>query len=153
MQSAWKTFRKFGIFIPLHLCKLCWRFCSQEVCSMHIWDKLNIYGFRKRARQNIYLYYQVQSFNVYPYKADQMKPGPIRKEIDCNSKIWSSVSQFIGLIFYSDLHSISNTVFQSTKVSRRVNFFNAILVHFWWQIVNSDTTFFSWIFYAEYFCE
>ena len=56
-------------------------------------------------------------------------------------------------LFYSDLHSISNTVFQSTEVIRQVNFFNAILVHFWWQIVNSDTTFFSWIFYAEYFCE
>ena len=54
-------------------------------------------------------------------------------------------------LFYSDLHSISNTVFQSPEVSRRVNFFNAILVHFWCQIVNFYTTFFSWIFYAEYF--
>ena len=33
--------------------------------------------------------------------------------------------------FNLDLLSISNTVFQSTEVSRRVNFFNAILVHFW----------------------
>ena len=33
-------------------------------------------------------------------------------------------------LFYADLHSISNTVFQSTEVIRRVNFFNAILVHF-----------------------
>ena len=54
-------------------------------------------------------------------------------------------------LFYSNLHSISNTVFQSTEVSRRVRIFSAISVHFWWQIVNSDTTFFSWIFCAEYF--
>ena len=33
-------------------------------------------------------------------------------------------------LFYSELHSISSTVFQSTEVSRRVNFFNAILVCF-----------------------
>ena len=33
-------------------------------------------------------------------------------------------------LFYSDLHSITNTVFQSTEVSRRVNLFYAILVHF-----------------------
>ena len=56
-------------------------------------------------------------------------------------------------IFFSDLYSISKTFFKKSDVSRRVNFFNAILVYFAWQIVNSHTSFFSWIFWAEYFCE
>ena len=52
-------------------------------------------------------------------------------------------------LFYSDLHSIFNTVFQSTEVSRRVNFVKRYFSSL--QIAYSDTTFFSWIVCAEFF--
>ena len=54
-------------------------------------------------------------------------------------------------LFYSGLHSISNTVFWGQQAGKL--FLNTISAHFWWQIANSDKTLFSKIVSGEYVCD
>ena len=63
--------------ISMQLCEIGFSHLRQ---TKYLW-------IQKESKAKHLFYHQVQSFNVYPYKADPMKPGPIRKENDCNSKI------------------------------------------------------------------